>query len=41
MSEFRCLRCHRILKNKKSIKLGYGPSCYRKIKKGRQKRFKL
>lgn len=25
-----CLRCGRILKNKKSIKIGYGPVCERK-----------
>ena len=27
----RCNRCGRILKSKKSISLGYGASCYKKI----------
>ena len=29
---FLCKRCGRILKSAKSIKLGYGPTCYRIIK---------
>jgi hypothetical protein len=28
-----CKYCHRELKNKESIKLGYGPSCFKKHKK--------
>lgn len=31
MADF-CLRCGRALKNKNSIKRGYGPGCYKKIK---------
>lgn len=27
-----CLRCGRSLKNLNSIKRGYGPACYKKIK---------
>ena len=29
MCEIRCKRCGRILKNQKSIQLGYGKTCYR------------
>ncbi|NHJ20199.1 MAG: hypothetical protein EAX91_04585 [Candidatus Lokiarchaeota archaeon] len=29
---FLCKRCGRVLKSAKSIKLGYGPTCYRIIK---------
>ncbi|MFX1406861.1 MAG: DUF6011 domain-containing protein [Promethearchaeota archaeon] len=29
---FLCKRCGRVLKSPKSIKLGYGPTCYRIIK---------
>ena len=28
----KCKRCGRKLKNEESIKLGYGPHCYNKIK---------
>ncbi len=28
----KCKKCGRELKSKNSIKLGYGPTCYRKIK---------
>lgn len=31
MPEIRCKRCNRVLKNKESIKLGYGAKCYRII----------
>ena len=31
MSEFRCKRCNRILKNKESIERGYGAKCYKII----------
>lgn len=27
-----CKRCHRKLKDDNSILLGYGPTCYRKVK---------
>lgn len=29
----RCIKCHRILKNEKSIDRGYGDICYKKILK--------
>ncbi|MFX0004628.1 MAG: DUF6011 domain-containing protein [Candidatus Hodarchaeota archaeon] len=29
---FLCKRCGRVLKSAKSIKLGYGPTCYRIVK---------
>ncbi|MBA7613598.1 hypothetical protein ES703_20849 [subsurface metagenome] len=29
MCEVRCKRCNRVLKNPKSIELGYGKTCYR------------
>ncbi|UCD00386.1 MAG: hypothetical protein JSV23_05700 [Promethearchaeota archaeon] len=29
---FLCKRCGRVLKSSKSIKLGYGPTCYRIVK---------
>ena len=28
----KCKGCNRELKNKKSIELGFGPSCYKKYK---------
>ncbi|MFI8535360.1 DUF6011 domain-containing protein [Streptomyces aquilus] len=28
----RCLHCHRVLRSAKSIALGYGPTCARKIR---------
>lgn len=31
----RCLRCGRRLKSMEHRLLGYGPSCYQKMKKGR------
>lgn len=36
MADF-CLRCGRPLKNKTSIKRGYGPGCYKKINKDKKK----
>ena len=32
MIETRCKRCNRVLKNPKSIELGYGKTCYRIVK---------
>jgi hypothetical protein len=29
----RCLHCHRILRSARSIALGYGPTCARKIRR--------
>lgn len=29
----RCLHCHRVLRSAKSIALGYGPTCARKIRR--------
>jgi hypothetical protein len=31
-----CRRCHRKLKDEKSILLGYGATCYKKIKKHKE-----
>ncbi|MBC8590644.1 DUF6011 domain-containing protein [Wansuia hejianensis] len=36
MADF-CLRCGRALKNKSSIKRGYGPGCYKKINREEKK----
>ena len=30
ISKKLCNRCHRLLKDKKSIELGFGPTCYKK-----------
>ena len=38
MKNTRCNRCKRRLKNSKSIDRGYGPSCFKKIGRNRQKR---
>lgn len=27
-----CLRCHRVLRSAKSVALGYGPTCHRKVR---------
>lgn len=27
-----CLRCHRVLRSAKSVSLGYGPTCVRKVR---------
>ncbi|GAH35756.1 unnamed protein product [marine sediment metagenome] len=32
MIECKCKRCNRVLKNPKSIELGYGKTCYRIVK---------
>jgi len=31
-NQARCLHCHRVLRSAKSIALGYGPRCARKIR---------
>lgn len=37
----KCLRCGRKLKDPKSIELGYGPTCYSKISRGKSPLFKI
>ena len=32
----KCKRCGRILKNKKSIELGFGATCFKKINEEKQ-----
>lgn len=34
-----CLRCGRVLKNKKSAERGYGPGCYKKVKQEEKRNY--
>lgn len=37
----RCLRCGRKLKNPEHMRIGFGPSCYKKINNSRLKKKKF